>query len=295
MDGRKRMATAGLVLGAAVVVVGTLLAGCSADRWTEVEPGTYGVLRDVGVTGGAAAGEIQQLEIDREDGRMVFTLVDGSEITTSFVSRERSEWPAGCPSNIQSTRMEVLEIAEDPLILGSMVFQQPILVRDCPPDPVRIVLREDGTMGGSVTACPHGERCVYFAPGAMPSALGRPLPHSAKGYELYSWETGRGWSFSLMTGTNRLKTYEEIMSGMWIPAEDIVTGSEWVALTVQGIEELTALLDRLPRGETVTWRGEGWLEQAGVASGDLQLPGPDVMEEVEAACRDLGLELQIAD
>jgi hypothetical protein len=235
------------------------------------------------------------LEVDREAGQMVFALADGSQIASSFVARDRAAWPAGCPTNIQSTRMEVLEIVEDPLRLGSTTFRHPVLVRDCPREPVRLVLREDGEMGGGGTACPYGELCLYFAPETEASSTRGPLPHSAKGYELYSWEAEQGWQFALMTGTNRLKTYEEIVSGEWIPAEDIVTGSEWVALTVQGFEELKAVLSRLPQGEMVTWMGASWLEQAGLPSGDLALPGPELMEEVEGTCRELGIELQVAN
>jgi hypothetical protein len=269
--------------------------GCSVDQWVEVEAGVYTVVREARTTDLAAAREVQRLEIDREAGQMVFTLVDGSEIASSFVSRERAAWPEGCPTNIQSTRMEVLEIAEDPLVLGETIFYQPVLVRDCPREPVRLVLREDGEIGGGGTACPYGERCLYFAPEATVSATAEPLPPSAKGYELYSWEADQGWQFALMTGTDRLKRYEEIISGDRIPADNIVTGSEWVALSVQGIEELEVLLRRLPRGETVTWIGGGWLAQAGAPSGDLQLPGSEMMKEVERTCRGLGLELQVAD
>lgn len=295
MKGRGRMAaTRTALMIAGMLLTGTLLTGCSMDRWVEVEDGEYAIVRELEVTDTAAGREVRRLEIDREAGQMVFTLVDGSRIASSLVARDRAAWPAGCPTNIQSTRMEVLEIAEDPLRLGSTTFRQPVLVRDCPREPVRLVLREDGEMGGGGTACPYGEVCLYFAPEAEASCTTSPLPLSAKGYELYSWEAEQGRQFALMTGTNRLKTYEEIVSGEWIPAEDIVTGSEWVALTVQGFEELKAVLSRLPQGEIVTWMGAGWLEQAGLPSGDLALPGPEVMEEVEGACRELGIELQVA-
>jgi len=90
--------------------------------------------------------EIQRLDVDRDGSLMVLTLIDGSEIAASFVPRDRIEWPAGCPTNIHSTRMEVLDIVEDPLTIGATSLSRPILVRDCPSDPVRIVLREDGTV-----------------------------------------------------------------------------------------------------------------------------------------------------
>src|ERR1051325_1013820 len=39
-----------------------------------------------------------------------------------------------------------------------------------------------------------------------------PFPESMKGYELYSWKEGKQWKFSLLIGTNRDKTLEEIKS-----------------------------------------------------------------------------------
>ena len=40
-----------------------------------------------------------------------------------------------------------------------------------------------------------------------------PLPHSFKGYELYSWQQDNQWNYTLITGTNRDKTVEEIITG----------------------------------------------------------------------------------
>ena len=36
-----------------------------------------------------------------------------------------------------------------------------------------------------------------------------PLPESLKGYELVSWQEGEDWHFTLITATNRGKTFEE--------------------------------------------------------------------------------------
>jgi hypothetical protein len=148
----------------AFALVALALGGCSMDRRARVEPGEYAVVHE-GV--GAAlpgARELQGLRIDRDESRVVLTLVDGSEIVGSFVPRDRAEWPAGCPTNIYSTRMEVLDIVPDPLSVGAASLRRPILVRDCPPDPARIVLREDGAIGGGGTACTYPEPCIYFAP-----------------------------------------------------------------------------------------------------------------------------------
>ncbi|MGD9406334.1 MAG: hypothetical protein PVH95_14410, partial [Anaerolineae bacterium] len=161
---RRRKTTTLAAAMMALALAAALLGGCSLDRWVEVEPGAYTVVHGGAASAMPVAREIQGLAIDRDGGVMVLTLVDGSEIAASLAPRDRSEWPAGCPSNIQSTRMEVLDIAPDPLAIGGTSLSHPVLVRDCPPDPERIVLREDGAMGGAGTACPYPEPCITFAP-----------------------------------------------------------------------------------------------------------------------------------
>jgi hypothetical protein len=168
--------TAIAVATMALALVAVLVAGCSMDRWSEVEPGEYAVVYTGAATTMTVAREIQRLDIDRDDSLMVLTLVDGSEIVASFVPRDRTEWPAGCPTNIHSTRMEVLDIVQDPLTIGATSLSHPIVVRDCPPEPVRTVLRADGAIGGGFAACPHPEPCIFFVP---PSTFSfpTPLPH----------------------------------------------------------------------------------------------------------------------
>jgi hypothetical protein len=162
ISGRKKTAEAVAIMTLALAAV--LLAGCSMDRRAEVEPGEYTIVHEGAAAAIPVAREIQKLDIDRDENLMVLTLVDGTEIVTSFVPRDREDWPAGCPTNIRSTRMEVLDIVQDPLTIGATGLNCPILVRDCPPDPARIVLREDGAIGGGGTACPYPEPCIYFAP-----------------------------------------------------------------------------------------------------------------------------------
>jgi len=121
---------------------------------------------------------------------------------------------------------------------------------------------------------------------AWPSAL----PNSMKGYELYSWQAGKEWHFTLITGTNRLKRYEEIVS-----TENVVTETDWVKLSVGGTGNLRAVLSRLPEGETVIWISEHWLERVGAPQGKIRLPDAELLEEIESHCRRLGIQLQVAD
>jgi hypothetical protein len=274
---------------ASLALLGVLVSACSIDRWAEVEPGEY-VTLPISATLDAPVHNVHQLAIDRDRRLAVLTTLDGSEVVASFVPRARAEWPSGCPSNINSTRMEVLDIEEDPLVIGSAVFSHPVLVRDCPPDPVRIVLRADGQIGGGGGACLHPEPCIYFGPQTTASHHPMSLPRSPKGYELYSWQDGTEWHFTLITGTNRLKGYEEIVS-----TDNVVTESDWVKLSVQGREDLEAVLGRLPEGETVSWISAEWLARVGATRGNIQLPDPRLLQEIESYCRRLGIQLQIAD
>ena len=61
---------------------------------------------------------------------------------------------------------------------------------------------------------------------------------SQKGWELYVWQQGGTTYFSLMVGTNRLKTAEEI-------AKSAVTG----------VEAIQPQLDQLQKGELVVIHG----------------------------------------
>lgn len=118
------------------------------------------------------------------------------------------------------------------------------------------------------------------------------LPHSPKGYELYSWhddEAGE-WHHVLITGTNRLKTYEEMLSG-----ESQVTGHEWVSLTARGSKQLKAMLARLPSGEQVIWISEDWLRRTGQSPGEIRLPGKSISSEIDDYCRQRGIRLEMAD
>lgn len=66
---------------------------------------------------------------------------------------------------------------------------------------------------------------------------------SMKGWELYSWNSGEVWRYSLMPGTNRVKN-----------ANDIYI----YEFSVDGREQLKLLLRQLPSDEEVVWFGNEW-------------------------------------
>jgi len=84
-------------------------------------------------------------------------------------------------------------------------------------------------------------------PGCTLLNHGEPLPAQVKGYELYTWDdAGQTW-FTLISGTNRVKTPAEVIA----PAREVVTSDGYVAITVAGLDALADWLDRLPVGEFV--------------------------------------------
>jgi len=102
---------------------------------------------------------------------------------------------------------------------------------------------------------------------AQPTAA--PFAESMKGYELYSWQEGGQWKFSLLIGTNREKTLDEIKSA------DVV---------LSGVDALTSTLEKIPTGQYITWSSKE----------TLSFPPEDIRSQVEQVCKDKGLILNIA-
>jgi hypothetical protein len=111
-----------------------------------------------------------------------------------------------------------------------------------------------------------------------------------KGYELYSWQANGQWHFTLITGTNRLKTVEEITTG-----EDLLSADGWVSIHVQGVDAIQAVLARLPQGEWVFWIGQGWLARVQGATDDITLPPDTIVAALQEHCKQLGIALQVSE
>lgn len=100
--------------------------------------------------------------------------------------------------------------------------------------------------------------------GAASQATATPFGESMKGYELYSWQDGNQWYFSVLVGTNREKTLDEIRSAN---------------TALRGVEALTTALEQIPAGQYITWS----------AKGTLSFPPNEIIEQVEQVCTDQGL------
>jgi hypothetical protein len=265
-----------------LIILLALLAGCGVDRHVKVSAGEYIPIRDAGTPDYASA--IETVRIDRENQIAWFVLTDGSQLIVSFTPRARAAWPAGCPTNVSSTRMEVLNLEVETLTIASMSFENSVLVRNCPPEPEEVVLRSDGEIGGGGTACSGATECVVLEVTSGTTSL----PRSMKGYELYSWYTEKDsvWIYTLVTGTNRQKSYAELSTSESVIAED-----DWVKITVSGTSALKSVLNLLPEGEIVLWLDAGRLE--GAPAIEAVFPSRRVVQEIEQYCerKDIGLEV----
>jgi hypothetical protein len=106
------------------------------------------------------------------------------------------------------------------------------------------------------------------------------LPSSMKGYELYSWQEKDGWHFTLITGTDRSKTLEEIISG-----EYFISEMGWVNIHCTGVEAIKAAFGKVPPGQWVSWR-----DGAFVSEGDkLTLPPQDIIDNIKDYAMERGL------
>ena len=118
------------------------------------------------------------------------------------------------------------------------------------------------------------------------STLPEKLPDSMKGYELYSWQTGDDWNFTLITGTNRIKSFDEI-----IAAGSSVSSDGFVKISVRGLGDLEEVLRLLPAGENIVWGGMDLGAQVSQGTVYLTYPPQEIIDQVSAACSGLGLNL----
>jgi len=116
-----------------------------------------------------------------------------------------------------------------------------------------------------------------------------PLPHSMKGYELYSWQEQGQWHFTLITGTNRNKILEEITYGENTESED-----GWVKIHVIGVEGIKAVLSRVPANEFVSWNGGQFVLPTEEAVAKLILPPAEITQEVKEQAEQCGLDFYLS-
>jgi hypothetical protein len=191
-----------LAIMSVIIMVALQVAGCSLDRSLLIDSGTYSLVAYPEKKEGSPPSMIVGLQIDRDEGLVDFILRKGDNIIVPYTVREKRVWPTGCPSNLFSFKMEVIDLIPNDQTASILGFDQPILVRNCPDDPYQLVLRADGIIGGSSTACPYPDICIFFSPSETLAGT----EHSCQDFALAmdelenEYEELRTWSDQLIEG-----------------------------------------------------------------------------------------------
>lgn len=106
----------------------------------------------------------------------------------------------------------------------------------------------------------------------QPQNTDREMRLAFKGIELYSWQTDVGeWRYSLLPGTNRIKTVGEVTAA---PLDQAA---------------LEAALLELPPGETVFWSTRADQDDAGL----LAIPPQDLVDAVTRTAAEAGVRIEV--
>ena len=100
--------------------------------------------------------------------------------------------------------------------------------------------------------------------------------HSMKGWELYSWPNGGDWNYSFLVGTNRAKTYDEVITNK---------------IAVIGKDSLKMLLDKFPAKEELFWIGK----RVGDGWENLSFPDTNTINEIKDYCVQKELVLNVVE
>lgn len=105
--------------------------------------------------------------------------------------------------------------------------------------------------------------------------------HSMKGWELYSWAVDSRWKYSLLIGTNALKSYSQVTTNK---------------ISVIGEDSIKVILNKLPAGEEIFWIGPQWLQSSYFSDPNVfSLPPRNIQIEIKEFCDNKNLKLYIAD
>ena len=118
------------------------------------------------------------------------------------------------------------------------------------------------------------------------STLATKYPLAFKGYELLTWQKDGEWVFTLLTGTNRQKSFDEILA-----AGNTFSSTEINKVTVIGVEDFKKLLDHLPKGEWITWGGMDLAGEIPAGTVYFSYPPDDIFNDVIDYCKQKGITL----
>jgi len=224
-------------------IIGILAgSGCSSQKNLTIKGGSYTVKNNQEIGLLVPGPFIEAIEVEREQGVVVFSFRKGETLGIPFSPRKREDWPVGCPGNVYSQRMEIFDLTVDEKTGAILGLINPVLIRNCPENPYQLILREDGEIGGSFTACSSPAECLYFVPDQQGEML------SCQGLELLVEELDReksaveSWAEQLVDGYG---------PGVWYfnTAESPLFHHQPESLTLDAIvKELNELFraDRIP-------------------------------------------------
>jgi hypothetical protein len=118
------------------------------------------------------------------------------------------------------------------------------------------------------------------------SQLPAQLPHAMKGYDLYSWQVGEKWDFTLITGTNRTKSFDEIVA-----PGNTIDEDGFIKITISGLDDLESVLALLPAEEEVIWSGMDLGDQVATGTIYLTLPPQTMIDELTEYCQTISVHL----
>ena len=111
------------------------------------------------------------------------------------------------------------------------------------------------------------------------------IPDLGKGYELYSWQAGEDWCYTLIAGTNRGKSFEEITSTENTLDEGLIK------VTVTSLDDLDTLIQRLPAGIDLIWSGIDLTGEVEAGTLYFTYPSEDVVKRVTDLAAGQGIQL----
>ena len=118
------------------------------------------------------------------------------------------------------------------------------------------------------------------------NSLPAKYPLAFKGYELVSWQQEGDWVFVLLSGTNRSKSFEEILA-----PENNYSQDELIKIMVVGTDQLKTVLGHLSKGEQITWGGMDLSGEVPEGTLYFAFPPDEVITDLISYCQKLGINL----
>lgn len=144
-----------------LIWLGLHLCGCLA--YLQIPSSRYRIADFKGSVKGIS-GPLQgvRLVLDRNTKKATITRPDGTQVSFGIEQQPRAKWVKGCDDK-GKTRLEVLKLKTETLILGTFTFRQPILqLRECDTK-AGLFLREANQINNLTRwQCTSAEMCIVF-------------------------------------------------------------------------------------------------------------------------------------